>query len=253
MTTEVWKNIVIDGKVHDWYSVSNLGNIVSHLRRAPGGNSVIVVDPTFRRPIKPFRRGKENPYLRVDIRFPIDFFDEGSYSYRQSSQKNCKRTDDVHRLVMQAHRPMDDHPPDRLAEEWNQVITPDMVGQPRIPDNYKVWIAESVIVNHKDHNPTNNSDDNLEYTTPRGNNHAAVEFYGGNVANKSKQTDPIEVTWGKYNPVIQEWEDTQIDFIGKEGEKLHGMLLELAEARGLDPGETFVDILKEFAKSEGVE
>lgn len=249
MTTEIWKHLVIDGKIHDWYSVSNLGNVVSHIRRTAGGN---IADPSYSRKIKCFNRSRDNVYARVDIYYPLDFFD-GDWVYNSRSKTTCKRTEDVHRLVMQAHRPMDEYAPDRLASEWNQVITADMIGQPRIPDSYKSWISGNVVVNHIDHDATNNCVDNLEYTTQKENIQAAVKFYGGNVTNKSKQVDPIVIHDGRYNPVIQEWEDTQIEFVGKEGERLHGMLLELAEAREQDPGETFVDILKEFVKTEEME
>ena len=57
----------------------------------------------------------------------------------------------VHELVMEAFRPMDEYPPDRLKDCWDD-----------IPEDAKTWIKETVYINHIDHDPSNNRVDNLD-------------------------------------------------------------------------------------------
>ena len=72
---EEWKNIVVDGKVFNGYSVSNYGNIVTHKRQC-GGSVGWIYDPEFRK-IKTARR--QNRGMSISLTFPKGFFD---YEYR---------------------------------------------------------------------------------------------------------------------------------------------------------------------------
>jgi hypothetical protein len=45
-----------------------------------------------------------------------------------------------------------------------------MIGQKRIPESWKQWVKETVIIDHVNNNPFDNRYENLNYTTCRGNN-----------------------------------------------------------------------------------
>ena len=135
---------------------------------------------------------------------------------------------------------MDDYPPDRLKDCWND-----------IPEDAKTWIKQTVTINHKDHNPSNNRLDNLEYVTQRENARAAVKHYGGNVANKGKEDDWLKIIEPKFNVLFQEWEDGELQFIGQEGEKYYNMLEEIEKERGKPVSEVYSDLIRDkFDKME---
>ena len=158
---EEWKNIVVDGKVFNGYSVSNYGNIVTHKRQC-GGSVGWIYDPEFRK-IKTARR--QNRGMSVSLTFPKGFFD---YEYRAAgkSKNSTVRDRRVHQLVMETFCPIDENPPVPI-EEWKQT-----------PESIKQIVRECIFINHKDHDFTNNRLDNLEYVTPRQNTRKAVEHYG---------------------------------------------------------------------------
>ncbi len=130
---------------------------------------------------------------------------------------------------------MDDYPPDRLKDCWND-----------IPEDAKTWIKQTVTINHIDHDPSNNHVDNLEYTTQRENSRAATKHYGGNMSNKGKQNadDWLKIIEPVFNPLFQEWEDGEIQFVGQEGEKCYNMLEEIAKEHGKSPSDTLVELIK---------
>ena len=104
---------------------------------------------------------------------------------------------------MGAFRPMDEYPPERLKDCWDD-----------IPEDAKKWIKQTVVINHIDHDPSNNRVDNLEYVTQRENSRAAVKHYGGNVANKGKQRNDNEFivfTEPKFNLLSNNLEQTTVD------------------------------------------
>ena len=158
---EEWKNIVVDGKVYEGYSVSNYGNIVTHKKQC-GGNIGWIFDPNF---IKIKKATKQNRGMSISLTFPKGFFD---YEYRLtgSSKNSITRDRRVHQLVMETFCPIDENPPAPI-EEWE--ITPESI---------KKIVRECIFINHKDHDFTNNRLDNLEYVTPRQNTRKAVEHYG---------------------------------------------------------------------------
>jgi len=201
---EIWKSIVVDGKVHVWFSVSNYGRVASHYgaKRTgiPGFRGLDrSYDPDYCRLLKPAPAYKTNhnkdkktvkgipvkvgekiiSAMRISVRFPHDFFDDinlygSEYKYPvqgmvgAANGKCVQRTMSIHKLVANTHMPVDEFPPERLADEY-----------PSLPESVKQWIRETVIINHIDHDTSNNHVDNLEYVTPRQNCHEAIKHYGG--------------------------------------------------------------------------
>ena len=134
---EEWRTVVIDGKEHPWYSISNFGNIRSHLqiKGLPGGGSSVFCNLSYYKEKKPSKMKNTDGSIsgmRVKLRFPMDFFEDYQY-YKDQKCKistNVDKKCSVHQLVMEAFRPMDDYPPDRLKDCWND-----------IPEDAKTWIC----------------------------------------------------------------------------------------------------------------
>mgnify|MGYP001212930386 CR=1 FL=1 len=212
LTGEIWKSIVVDGKVHPWYSVSTMGRVASHFGNKPKAASEYVpgrgvgfkgwdrsYDPEYCRLTKPSPSYKNNhdpnkrdvygnklkvgdkiiQSTRVSIRFPCDFFKDinmygSEYQYpiqgleSAMNGKCVQRTMAIHKLVANTHMSVDDFPPERIADFYDN-----------LPESVKQWIRETVVINHINHDPTDNRVENLEYVTPRENCHKAVEQYGG--------------------------------------------------------------------------
>ena len=203
---EIWKSIVVDGKVHPWYSVSTMGRVASHFGNKNTGRNAVgfqawdrSYDPEYCRFIKPAPSYKKNHdpnkrdvygntlkvgdkiimCTRVSIRLPWDFFQDinmygSEYQYPVQglegvmNGKCCQRTMSIHKLVANTHMSVDDFPPERIVDVYDT-----------LQESVKQWIRETVVINHIDHDPTNNNISNLEYVTPRENCHKAVEQYGG--------------------------------------------------------------------------
>ncbi|WLW36975.1 HNH endonuclease [Synechococcus phage S-8S29] len=117
-------------------------------------------------------RVKEQSY---SLSIPYGFFPEHPHKKREG--RNVAKTPlSAHRAVAETWMPVDTHPPEELADEWFEVITPEMVGQLRIPPKTRQWVKDTVVVDHKDDDPTNNSLDNLRYVTPKKNNSRRKEL-----------------------------------------------------------------------------
>lgn len=190
---EVFKNVVypygLDGNplINPMYSVSNLGPVVSHLRRC---GKEWIIDPNYRKIIQPrvSDTKKKRSHLRVTLRYPIEDWD---YSYRLSGKKFLKKDFQVHQLVMWAFRPLEDEPfaPAGYPEkEWAELT----IGNKRFQSTY--WMIDhcgencSPFLNIVDLDDRKN--DTIEWVTPQENARRATEQYGGNVANASKLLVP---------------------------------------------------------------
>jgi len=238
LVSEVWRTLIVDGKEHPWYSVSNFGHVRSHLQIVSRGSKgfTTTYNPNFYKDlalVKNKNRDGSLSKMRVSLQFPEDFFEDYQYRRKRDTDSNTNKPCDLHQLVMGAFRPMDDYPPDKLKDCWND-----------IPEDAKTWIKQTVTINHIDHDPTNNHVDNLEYVTQRENSRAAVKHYGGNLANKNKKDDWLKVIDPVFNPLLQEWEDTEIQFIGEEGEKYYNMFEEIAKERGKSVSEVYSDLIE---------
>ena len=165
LSGEIWKSIVVDGKVHPWYSVSTMGRVASHFGNKPKSASKYVpgrgagfkgwdrsYDPEYCRLIKPAPSyknnhdpNKRNVYgnklkvgdriimcTRVSIRFPWNFFKDinmygSEYQYpiqgleSNMNGKCCQRTMAIHKLVANTHMSVDDFPPERIADTYDDI------------------------------------------------------------------------------------------------------------------------------------
>lgn len=176
------KPVIIHGKEISGYFVSECGKVFTSysLQKHPitkkfckmSSEKLIELSPSLK-----------NGYKRLSFTVPKeDFIEEYSYSSRSSNSKNVRIDQYIHSVVIKTFRPIDSFPPEQLKNVWND-----------LPDVAKEWIRDTVIINHKDHDPLNNHITNLEYVTPKQNTRKAVKFYNGNVVNKKNQIKSIDI------------------------------------------------------------
>ena len=250
---ERWAPLKFEGGENIWYSVSTTGRIISHL---PNGR-ITKYDRNYnyeRASQATIRKSKDDvekiECRRLDISFPSDYFEKNnsSYTMKAISPTTVRRTCTVHELVAYTHYDIDLNPPERLKDEWDAVITPDMVGQPLIPPKSKQVIRESMFIDHLDHDAENNFVENFERVTPRENTDRARKFYGGSFRSpdKKKQIQEEEEEFIIITPpkrvrtVFEDtWIDGNIEFVGDKGEELYGLIEKISERDGVTPGEAF--------------
>lgn len=166
---------IIDGVVVDGYWITATGKgYSSYKSKGPIQGSIIV--PGQYRLLKPEMKGKAG---YISPTFTIVLTEESAnkldYNYAKRGSKYGRKNVSAHQIVMAAFRPIDQHPPNMLKNVWDT-----------LPEEAKEWVRQTVVINHINHNSTDNRVENLEYVTPRENIRAATHFYGGNVANKGK-------------------------------------------------------------------
>lgn len=166
------------GTIIPGYFINDHGDVYTSYRQVSRGRYGFetIITNEFHK-MKPREKSKDYPSLYLEFSVPQHLIgDEYDYTRKgRTSNSNFVIKKRIHQLVMATFNPIDQNPPERLKECWN-----------KIPQEAKEWIYDTVIINHKDHNPRNNHISNLEYDTPKENARKAVIFYGGNHANKSK-------------------------------------------------------------------
>ena len=151
---EEFKPIIQRGKILPYYLISNDGRIYS-IRSNKFKKTTVRT--------RPKRSGKGNYVMDVSTSIPIprDLFED--YEYRTyGNQLTNKSTVEfpmrIHKAVMETWRPIDEYPPDRLKDDWDNA-----------PESFKQWVRETAYIDHIDDDPTNNNLDNLRWVTPREN------------------------------------------------------------------------------------
>lgn len=166
---EILRSVIIDGIQIKEYSVSNTGNVYSHIKstRRPGGSNGFeaTYDPTYVKKLKPKKQG--NGYLSVDISFQNGILPDSYYSKVRSSKqtKTCR----IHQLVMDAFKPFDEYLPEIIVKNDYK----------NTPESIKIILRQLFVVDHKNHDKTDNNIDNLERVTQRENTRRALNHYDG--------------------------------------------------------------------------
>jgi len=166
--------VVYKKKTVAGYYIAESGNVYSSFCGKGKGKGRVIAEGSqivdYLRLLNP-STSKMHKYFHLKV--PPKFYD---YEYR-STGKGQRQTlsVQVHSLVMQTWRPVDDYPPESIKHVWDQT-----------PIEVKNLLADCLFVNHIDHDPYNNNVSNLEYCTPMHNAREAVKHWEGNNANKRK-------------------------------------------------------------------
>jgi hypothetical protein len=166
---ELLRSVVIDGIEIKEYSVSNLGNVYSHIKftRKSGSSNGFeaTYDRLYVKKLKP--KNQSNGYLSVDISFDVGLLPDTYYSKIRSKRqtKTCR----IHQLVMDAFRPFDEHLPEIIDQQDYE----------QTPESIKAILRQLFIVDHKNHDKADNSVTNLERVTQRENTRRALKHYDG--------------------------------------------------------------------------
>jgi hypothetical protein len=156
--------VILNGVPIKEYSISKSGNVYSHLKKINGekGYLLCIFDSSYKRPLK--SHISKQGYHDVVITFDYGTFD---YEYRKRGEKQSLKSK-VHKLVIDSWKSFDENLPKEInAEDYKNT-----------PESIKVFLRELFIINHIDHNKSNNSLDNLERVTHRQNSRAAIKHYG---------------------------------------------------------------------------
>lgn len=138
---EIWKPVMRNKKEIPNYWVSNLGRVKSLKKFLKCRNEVYE------------QRGNRQT---VHICIPNSHLE--GYSYSNKGKNKTSLTVQVHRLVIETFKPIDQYPP-IPKQEWDST-----------PESARQIIRECCLVDHIDDNPFNNHVDNLRWVTPKENN-----------------------------------------------------------------------------------
>ena len=134
--------------VEKWLPLVRFGKQIPNYQISDQGN---VWDTSKNQPVQPKTTGqpwKNWAALCVSVRIPSnDFFGE-EYIYASKSI-TCR----VHRLVMEAFRPIDEYPPIPKSD-WDAA-----------PESAKKFIRESVVIDHINNDPLDNRLENLRWVS----------------------------------------------------------------------------------------
>lgn len=150
------------------YSISKGGNVYSHMKQKRGNDKNgfnTIFDKSHKKLLKPYICKKG--YAYVDIRFDCGTFDY-DYRVRRDGDKKQVITCRVHKLVIDSWKPFDDNLPAEITKEDYK----------NTPESIRSFLRELFIINHIDHNKSNNRLDNLERVTHKQNSRAAIKHYG---------------------------------------------------------------------------
>lgn len=158
MTEEIWKPVVRFGKVIPGYYVSNLGRVLAK-------NGKVMEEYRFER-----TQGGKGAAASVKFSIPSNFFSD--YTYCKNSNGRERVNLRIHRLVMDAFRPIDEYPP-IPKEDWDKT-----------PESAKKFIRDSVFVDHINDDPFDNRLENLRWVS---------SVQNSNYRKKQEQAAPEQV------------------------------------------------------------
>lgn len=146
-----YKPLVRFGKEIPGYYVSKSGKVFSSKTNRFMSESVTLSKRSNR---------LEAVFFRASIK--KNFFKD--YKHTRGNDRdtwNCAKINiPFHRAVAETWIPIDDHPPEAIKSTWNDV-----------PEEWRQWVRDTALIDHKDDNPRNNNVDNLRWTTPKENQH----------------------------------------------------------------------------------
>jgi hypothetical protein len=139
-----WRPLVKMGKVLPYYYVSREGQIYN----------------TKSGRIRQLHPKPPDGYLTASLSIPNDLYDD--YRYFSDGRVNtCLMSVQVHKVVAETWLPLDENPPEKLKDTWDQV-----------PEEWRQWVKDTAIVDHIDSKVDNNHSDNLRWVTPKQNNYS---------------------------------------------------------------------------------
>lgn len=142
-----FKPVIRYGKELPGYYCNKLGQIFSVKR-----NKFLAPKPKWSARLK--EEGNRFRCYSYILSIPKGLFED--YDHRARGKSHAPAISvDAHRAVMETWRPIDQYPPEMVAECWNE-----------IPEPAKEWIRRTAYVDHIDDDPANNNVDNLRWVMP---------------------------------------------------------------------------------------
>ena len=138
------------------YFVSKKGEIISTRGKKPK-KMVSVAN----KPVGVSNSNRKILGMSFKVGLPKDFHEEYTYKSTISGGKYSSCRIATHRAVMETWKPIDNYPPDSLKEDWDKA-----------PESFKQWVRDTAFIDHINDDPTDNSLDNLRWSTPLENQYA---------------------------------------------------------------------------------